>query len=127
MTCEALSFIDAVLNNNGIPYEFGEWTSKEVPSPYFVGEYTDNESMNEDGLHESVFLLTGTTMGSWLGLHEAKEKIEELFPSICREVYKLPNGSRLAVFFSTSFPVPTDTLNLKRIQINLTIKEWMVK
>lgn len=127
MTIECLGFINDKLNEIGINYEFERWSDDHIPSCYFVGEYTENESLNEDGLHESVFLLTGTTKGSWLELEKAKQKIEELFPSIFKETYSLSNGSRLAVFYDNAFPVPTDDMELKRIQINLNIKEWMVK
>lgn len=127
MTIESIKFIGDELLNIGINYEFGQWSSSSIPSSYFVGECTEIESMNEDGLHEATFMLTGTSEGSWLDLEESKEKIEELFPSIIEKVYQLDNGSRLAVSFGNSFIVPTDTMNLKRIQINLNIKEWMVK
>lgn len=127
MTIEAIEYIGNALTSAGINYEFGQWSGAEIPSDYFVGEYTEIEPMNEDGLHEATFMLTGTSTFSWLSLQEAKEKIEDLFPSVCREVVKLSNGSRLAVWFATSFIVPTDTMEIKRIQINLSIKEWMVK
>lgn len=127
MTIEALAFINDTLNDAGIEYEFGQWSSNSIPSLYFVGEFTDIESLNEDGLQETSFLITGTTHGSWLELIEAKEKIEELFPSGSGKIVMLDNGSSLAIYFGTAIVVPTDTMELKRIQINLTIKEWKVK
>lgn len=126
MTNECLGLISTMLNDIGINYEFVEWTS-DVPSTYWVGEYVDNESLNEDGLHESTFMLTGTTFDSWLTIQDEKNKIEDLFPSIPTQAFELPNGSRVMIAFGTSMIVPTDVMDLKRIQINLTIKEWMVK
>lgn len=126
MTNEALGKISDLLLSAGINYEFEEWTGEEIPSCYWVGEYTENESINEDGLHESSFILTGFTNETWLRLHEDKLKIEVLFPSIIGECFKLSNGSRLAVSYETAFPVPDNTMDIKKLQINLKIKEWMV-
>jgi hypothetical protein len=122
MTEESLAFINTELTSAGIPYEFMEWTSKMV-YPYFVGEYTEPEPMNEDGMQESSFMITGTTDGSWLDLEKAKAKIEKLFSN--RTVI-LPNGNGLAVLYSGSLVVPTGNSRMKRIQINLSIQEWKV-
>ena len=106
-----------------IPYAFEEWTANEVPDPYFVGEYNEVESTEreENGYQETTFILTGTGR-KWLGLEQAKEIIENNIT----ETAILPNGNGIAVFYSNSFPVPTGDAELKRIQINLTIKEWRV-
>lgn len=126
MTTDTLGLLANKLIEAGINYEFMEWTDSDIPETYFVGEYTENESLNEDGYHESVFMLTGTTTGSWLELETIKKKVESLFPCIPRESFLLPDGSRVVVLYSTATPVPTETADIKRIQINLTIKEWMV-
>ena len=39
----------------------------------------------------------------------------------------ISNGSGIAVFYGNAFPVPTGDGFLKRLQINLTVKEWKVK
>ena len=106
-----------------IPYALEEWTANEVPDPYFVGEYNEVESTEreENGYQETTFILTGTGR-KWLGLEQAKEIIENNIT----ETAILPNGNGIAVFYSNSFPVPTGDAELKRIQINLTIKEWRV-
>ena len=124
MTIEAMKYIDDILNDNEINYEFGQWSSSPIPSPYFIGEFIEQEALNEDGMQQTSFLLTGTSKNSWLELYEAKEKIEELFPSINNKVAKLENGSVLAIFFDNAMNIPTNTMELKRIQINLTVKEW---
>ena len=99
-----------------------EWTSKMV-YPYFVGEYTEPEPVNEDGMQESSFMITGTTDGSWLDLEKAKAKIEKLFSN---RTAILPNGNGLVVLYSGSLVVPTGNSRMKRIQINLSIQEWKV-
>lgn len=123
MSTEALNFISNELDNLGINYEFGGWSSETIPDLYFVGEYNEVESTNkeEDGLQETSFILTGTGK-TWLGLEQAKSYIE-------RHISKtaiLSNGNGIAVLYSNSFIVPTGDAELKRIQINLTIKEWSV-
>lgn len=123
MSISALKFISEKLERLKIPYAFEEWTTNEVPDPYFVGEYNEVESTEreENGYQETTFILTGTGR-KWLGLEQAKEIIENNIT----ETAILPNGNGIAVFYSNSFPVPTGDMELKRIQINLTIKEWRV-
>ena len=36
------------------------------------------------------------------------------------------DGSAVAIFYATSLVVPTGDAELKRIQINLDVKEWSV-
>ena len=123
MSISALKFISEKLERLKIPYAFEEWTANEVPDPYFVGEYNEVESTEreENGYQETTFILTGTGR-KWLGLEQAKEIIENNIT----ETAILLNGNGIAVFYSNSFPVPTGDAELKRIQINLTIKEWRV-
>lgn len=123
MSVSTLRFISDKLERLKIPYAFEEWTANEVPDPYFVGEYNEVESTEreENGYQETTFILTGTGR-KWLGLEQAKEIIENNIT----ETAILPNGNGIAVFYSNSFPVPTGDAELKRIQINLTIKEWRV-
>lgn len=123
MSISALKFISEKLERLKIPYAFEEWTANEVPDPYFVGEYNEVESTEreENGYQETTFILTGTGR-KWLGLEQAKEIIE----NDITETAILPNGNGIAIFYSNSFPVPTGDAELKRIQINLTIKEWRV-
>lgn len=126
MTSEAIAKIGELLRNSGINYEFGRWTASNIPSVYWVGEYSESESMNEDGLNEAVMILTGFTTDSFANLQKDKETINLLFPSIFGKAYELPNGSMLAVYYGTANVVPVDDLGIKRLEIQLTIKEWMV-
>lgn len=118
----ALGFIANELNKIGIPYEFMRWTS-DVQYPYFIGEYNEIPTMNEDGYKESSFILTGTTRGSWLELEECKDAIEQCFPPAGGLRGQTDRGS-IVIFYSNAMPVPTGEAELKRIQINLDIKEW---
>lgn len=125
MSIETLGIISNAMESLGINYNFMEWKG-EVVYPYFVGEYQEIESINEDGMQESQFILTGFTRGTWLELEEAKEKIENHFNKVGGKTAIADNGSAVAIFYANSLVIPTGDAELKKIQINLTIKEWSV-
>lgn len=106
-------------------YEYQEWTADPV-YPYFTGEYQEFEPLNEDGMQETSFILTGFTRGSHSDLEAAREKIEKKFDPISG--YKVStDGSVVAIFYALALSnIPTGDAELKKIQINLTIKEWKV-
>lgn len=117
-----LEVITNELDSIGVPYEFMEWTDA-VQYPYFVGEYSEVPQTSEDGYKESNMILTGTTNGLWLDLERIRAKIERHFPPIYG-LRKSTDTGTVVIFYGNSFPVPTGEANLKRIQINLEIKEW---
>ena len=117
-----LTFINEQMGIIAVPYEFGEWSSK-VKYPYFVGEITEEPTMTEDGLEQSTLLLTGFNRGKMLDLLTVKEKIKKHFDPIYGLRSDTDSGA-IAVFFDGFFTVPTGEADLKKIQINLKIKEW---
>lgn len=120
MTKEAIAYIHDQLISEDINYEFGEWKS-HITYPYFVGEYNESEPTSEDGLQEAYFILNGFNRGTLLELENVKETIIRLFND---NATILSNGSGLDVSYAGSLIVPTGDASLKRIQINLKIKEW---
>ena len=109
----------------GLNYAYLEWN--DAPKyPYFVGEYNEFESTSEDGLKESTFILTGFDRGSNSALESARQKIEKYFNRTAGKVV-ITNNSAVAIFYANAFPVRTEDAELKKIQINLTIKEWKVE
>lgn len=126
MSAEAMEVIESAMKTLGINYEFGVWASPVV-YPYFVGEYQETPSINEDGMQETAFILNGFSRESWTQLEEIKEKIKNYFGRVGEKTVITDNGSAVAVFYSHSLIVPTGDAKLKRIEINLTIKEWSVK
>ena len=122
MTKEAIGYINSQLEAAGINYEFGVWNS-DIVYPYFVGEYNESDAALEDGLHEADFFLNGFTRGSWLDLENAKKIIENVFSG---NTTILSNGSGIDISYAGSLVVPTGDAELKRLQINLKIKEWQV-
>ena len=119
---EKLKFINEQMTALGIDYQFGEWTS-EIKYPYYVGEITEEPVTTEDGLEESTLLLTGFHRGKFIDLETDKERIKNHFNPITGMSAKTDSGS-IVVFFDGSFYVPTGEADLKKIQINLKIKEW---
>ena len=119
---DKLNFISNQMDSIAVPYEFLMWTS-DVKYPYFVGEITEEPTTTEDGFEESTLLLTGFHRGAMIDLLEIKEKIKKHFNPICGLSGTTDSGS-IVVFFDGFFPVPTGEADLKKIQINLKIKEW---
>lgn len=118
-----LKVINEIMQQLGIHYEYMEWTS-DIVYPYFVGEYVETPIETEDGLKESTFILTGFTRGTWIELEQIKEKIENLFHNGYEAI--IDNKSGVAVFYGDSQPIRQENESLKKIQINLEIKEWKV-
>ena len=123
MTIESLGFINSCLGELGISYEFMEWTSTPIPETYWVSEYTETESMNEDGSEESTFILTGTTKKKYFELESVKQKLKEAFPVYGKKAI-LESGSGIVIMYSDSYPVPSNQEGVRRLQVNLKIKEW---
>ena len=123
---DKLKFINEQMDILEIPYEFGdEWTSK-VTYPYFTGEPTEAPTESEDGYEETTLLLNGFHRGKYIVLEEIKEKIKKHFDPNYGLRADTDSGS-ITVFFDGSFSFPTGEAELKRIQINLLIKEWKQK
>lgn len=128
MTTAVMKFISEAMESEGIPYEFMEFTSLIADlQSYWVGEYSEIPPNAEDGMQETQLIITGTGRGSWLNLEKEKVKIEKIFPAIGGRTAILDNGSGVAVFYGNAFPVPTGDGFLKRLQVNLVVKEWKVK
>lgn len=126
MSKQILKVVSDAMTALNLEYGFGVYSGDPVVYPYFVGEYTEDEPMNEDGLQESTFLLNGFSRDSWLTLENAKERIENYFHKVSGKTVMADNGSAVAVFYANALIVPTGDAELKRIQINLHCKEWSV-
>jgi hypothetical protein len=119
---DKLKFINEQLAGIAVNYEFGEWTSR-IAYPYWVGEITEEPTMTEDGSEQSTMILNGFHRGEFLSLETEKEKIKKHFHPVHGLRAKTDSGS-IAVFFDGAFYVPTGEADLKRMQINIKIKEW---
>lgn len=121
MTVYALEFIKDLLLFNNINYQLLEWKGA-IEYPYFVGEYQEAPPTQENGLQETTFILTGFTRGKWLELEDTKAIISKIVTTTAI----LPNGNGIAITYEGSSIIPTYDEELKRIQINLNIREWTV-
>lgn len=126
MSVNVLSAVSQAMNEAGLNYEFGVYNS-EIPKTYWVGEYQELDPINEDGMHETSFILTGFTRDSRLELEKEKEKIQKMFPHCGGYKAIADDGSAVAIFYAGCLAnVPTGDAELKKIEVNLTIKEWKV-
>lgn len=125
MSKASLRIIADAMREMGLAYGFMGYVG-ELVYPYFVGEYTEQAPTTEDGLQVTNFMLTGFSRGSWLALEEAREQIAQYFGMVSGKTVISDNGSGVAVFYENALVVPTEDATLKRIQINLHIKEWKV-
>ncbi len=125
MIIETLNAVKGGMEAIGLNYAFMQWEG-DIVYPYFTGEYQETESLTEDGLQESTFILNGWTRGAWLELEQAKEKIENYFNRISGKRVIVEDGSAVAIFYANSLVIPTGDAELKRIEIHLTVKEWKV-
>lgn len=109
----------------GLNYAYLEWLDDPVDM-YFTGEYQEGEALDESGQTEISFILTGFSRAGIEALEEAKETIKKHFDKVSGLVIA-DSSSAVAIFYAGSFPVRTMDAELKKIQINLNIKEWKVK
>lgn len=119
---DKLKFINEQMDSIAVPYEFGEWSSP-VSYPYGVGEITEEPITTEDGAEQSTLLLTFFNRGKMIDLLEIKEKVKKHFHPI-HGLRGDTEGGAIAVFYDGFFPIPSGEADLKKIQINLKIKEW---
>lgn len=126
MSKHVLKIVSDAMEALGIEYGLGTYAGNPIVYPYFVGEYTETEAINEDGLQESTFLLTGFSRDAWLTLENAKERIQDYFDKVSGKVVMADDGSAVAIFYAYSLIVPTGDAELKSIQIQLSVKEWSV-
>lgn len=120
---QILGRVSGAMEELGLRYAFMEWKGKPE-YPYFVGEYQEREPSTEDGLQEISFILTGFSRTTWQELERAKERIRDCFHPATGKVIA-GEGSAVAIFYAGSLGnLPTGDPELKKTQINLTIKEW---
>lgn len=125
MSKAVLKIISEAMKTLGLNYKFMEMPSP--PSyPYFTGEYQESVPMYETGEQQSTFILTGWTRGTWLELEEAKEAIRNYFDKVGGVKVIADDGTAVAIFYSTAFTARTGDAELKKIQINLDVREWSV-
>lgn len=117
--------ISEAMETLGINYAYLEWLDDPVDL-YFTGEYQEGEALDESGQTDISFILTGFSRVGIEALEEAKEAIKQYFDNVSGKVIA-DDKSAVAIFYAGSFPVRTAVADIKKIQVNLNIKEWKVK
>ncbi len=122
---EILKIIDSIMAKLAINYEYMEWKS-DIVYPYFVGEYieSDTDTEPEDGQLNSTFILSGFGRSTWKELEEQADKIKDFLKSSYTTI--TDGGSGVAISYGYARPIRTGEMELKRMEINLTVKEWRV-
>lgn len=130
MTTKPLEIVSNAMETLDIEYGFGVYSgnaSGKIVYPYFVGEYTESEALNEDGLQTATIMLTGFHRGTWEELETAKAKIANYFNKVSGKTVMADDGSAVAIFYDSALIIPKEDAELKSIQINLSVQEWSVK
>ena len=88
--------------------------------PQFIGEISEVPALDEDGMSEYSFILTGYAL---------KNNIDYLFnvAELLKKQYKPSktiNG--VVIIYDNFIQIDTNNDELKQIQINLKIKKWSV-
>lgn len=116
---EVLKLVKEKLEAAGINYQFGEWKG-DIQYPYFVGEFTSDEYVDENKKTSGTLILDGWTRKDRLELLHADEKIKEVFKSLVAVV----GNKAFFIRYGGSFPAKTGETELKKITITLFIQEW---
>ena len=114
-----LTLIKNEFDNLNIPYTFDGWDS-EVELPQFIGEISETPTLNEDGLSEYTFILTGYAM---------KNENDYLFcvaERLKKEYKPSKIVDKVVIMYDNTTFIDTNNDDLKRIQITLKIKKWSV-
>lgn len=116
---QILTIINNEMQKLNIPYSFDGW-DKELELPQFIGEISETPTLNEDGLSEYTFILTGYAIKNEVGyLFEVAERLKARYkPS------KIVDS--IVIMYNNTMPIDTNNDDLKRIQIILKIKKWSV-
>lgn len=117
-----LKALNTELEKLGLNYEFGKMTKAPVTYPYWVGDYTEPESLTEDGVEEPTVILTGFTRGSFLELETQKNMIKDHFKHGVTVI--TDTGAAVVFFYAGSLNVPLEEDDLKKCQVNLSTKIW---
>jgi hypothetical protein len=119
---DVLKVLNQQMEALNLTYEFGQMTKSPPTYPYWVGDYTEPESTTEDGKEEPTILLTGFARGKFIELETQKKIIKDHFKQGVSVITE--SGAAVVIFYGGSFNVPSDELDLKKCQVNLSIKLW---
>ena len=103
-----------------IPYSYDDWET-DVVLPYFVGDWSEVTTNNEDGKREFSFTLTGEDMDSYTNLYRVVEILKNTYKQ--SKKIKLDDGL-MVMIYNRTFNVPVEAERVKRTQTEFTIYFW---
>ena len=106
-----------LMNEMNLPYTFDKWDA-DLVLPHFIGEISENPTVDEDGKNEYSFILTGFAI-NYSYLFEVADNFKKRFKTSA-----IIDG--VAIKYDSTITVSNDADELKQVQINFTIKEWSV-
>ena len=101
----------------GLPYTYDEW-DKETSLPQFIGEIYELPTVDEDGMNEYTFILTGYAT-SYSELFAFSEQLKRKYKTSA-----IVGG--VVIKYDSTTTIDNGTEDLKQIQITLKIKQWSV-
>lgn len=127
MTQQALAYINSRLKDAGLNYHFGRYDFGDGSPeyPYHVGEYSEEDAVNEDGGQQTTLTIHTWARGAnaALALEQEKAKIRALFPPVGGDRAIL-DGSGVVVTYGRSQYIPTGDNELKRLDTTINVNEW---
>lgn len=127
MTLQALAYIKGRLTDAGLNYHLGryDYGNGSPKYPYHVGEYSEDDAVNEDGGQQTTLTIHSWARGAGaaVALEQDRAKIRSLFPPVGGDRAIL-DGSGVVVTYGRSQYIPTGDSELKRLETTIIINEW---
>ena len=119
----ALQLINEQMTALDINYEFGEWTSVEIPKLYFIGtNYHEDESSTDDMIN-STLTVVSHNRSSFKDFFNAIDKIKKRF-DFHRGLRVETGSGHITIFYSGHTLTPPQKIGERtKAEIKLRIKE----
>ena len=118
---ELLRVISDELEKLEINYDYIEYKTTPYSHPYVVGEYYENNYIDEEHKSEGEILLT-----IW-DKNKSNKNIVDLNVKIKRhfgDFRKISNNTTIHISYSNSLPVIQEAENLRKQEVRLDVEYW---
>lgn len=118
---ELLRVISDELEKLEINYDYIEYKTAPYPYPYVVGEYYENNYIDEEHKSEGEILLTIWDRNkSNKNIVDLNVKIKNHF----RNFISIRNNTTIHISYSNSLPVIQEAENLRKQEVRLDVEYW---
>lgn len=115
---ELLCTISDIMTELEINYDYLELKNK-LSYPYVIGEYFENNYVDETHLSEGEFLLTLFDRNvSSMNIIDLNQKIKNKF----KDLIKIKNGTAIYLSYGNSLPEQQEAENLKKQEIRIDVQ-----